>query len=278
MKLKLIPAGSFKMGSPDSDIDADPDERPQHSVQITKPFYLGVHEVTRGQFRRFVDATGYRTDAETDGKGGQGWNGNDNFEQAPTYTWLNPGFQQTDEHPVVLVSWNDAVAFCAWLSRNESKTYRLPTEAEWEYACRAGTTTKYFCGDDPEGLAAVANVADGTAREVFPAWRPTIAARDGFIHTAPVGQFHPNAFGLYDMHGNAHEWCRDSYEGRYYRRSPRIDPSGPSQGAMRVFRGGGWVDAPGVFCSAERHGNPPSYRIAHLGFRVAVELKPATRD
>ena len=149
-------------------------------------------EVTRGQFRRFVDDAGYQTEAEKDGKGGYGWTEAGNFVYDPKYTWQNLGFDQTDEHPVVNVSWNDAVAFAAWLSRKEGTTYRLPTEAEWEYACRAGTTTRYSSGDDPESLATVGNVADGTAREKLPNWYPdptwTIAARDGFVYTAPVGR------------------------------------------------------------------------------------------
>ena len=141
-------------------------------MRITRPFYLGKYEVTVGQFRRFVDDSGYQTEAEKDGKGGWGWNETANkFEQAPRYTWREAGFEQTDLHPVVNVSWNDAVAFAEWLGKKEGKTYRLPTEAEWEYACRAGTTTRYFCGDDPEALAEVGNVADATAREKYPDWK-----------------------------------------------------------------------------------------------------------
>ena len=114
------------MGSPEDDKDAQDNEKPQHRVRITRPFYLGVHEVTRGQFRRFVDEAGYQTEAEKDGKGGYGWNEDaKKFEQNPSYTWRKPGFEQTDEHPVVNVSWNDAVAFAEWLSRKEGKTYRL---------------------------------------------------------------------------------------------------------------------------------------------------------
>ena len=178
MKLKLIPADEFLMGSPDTDKDAKDDEKPQHRVRITRPFYLGVHEVTRGQFRRFVDDSGYQTEAEKDGNGGLGWNEAANkFEQAPRYTWREPGFEQTDEHPVVNVSWNDAVAFAEWLGKKEGKTYRLPTEAEWEYACRAGTTTRYFCGDDAEALAEVGNVAGAADREKFPGWKYAIAAQ-----------------------------------------------------------------------------------------------------
>ena len=207
MKLTLIPAGTFLMGSPDSDKNAHDDEKPQHRVRITRPFYLGVYEVTRGQFRRFVDDSGYQTEAEKDGKGGCGWNEDaKKFEQNPRYTWLNPGFEQTDLHPVVNVSWNDAVAFAEWLGRKEGRTYRLPTEAEWEYACRAGTTTLYFPGDDAEALAEVGNVADATAREKYPDWTYAIAVRDGFVYTAPVGRYRLNAWGLHDMHGNVWEW------------------------------------------------------------------------
>ena len=196
MKFTLIKAGEFLMGSPDTDKDAEDAEKPQHRVRITRPFYLGVHEVTRGQFRRFVDDTGYQTEAEKDGKGGWGWNEDaKKFEQNPRYTWLNPGFEQTDLHPVVNVSWNDAVAFAEWLGRKEGKTYRLPTEAEWEYACRAGTTTRFFCGDDAEGLAEVGNVADGTAKAKYPDWTWTIAAQDGFVYTAPGGPLPPECLG-----------------------------------------------------------------------------------
>src|SRR5208282_6828768 len=122
MEFTLIKAGEFQMGSPDTDKDAADDEKPQHRVRITRPFYLGVHEVTRGQFRRFVDDSGYQTEAEKDGKGGYGRNEEaKKFEQNPRYTWLNPGFEQTDLHPVVIVSWNDAVAFAKWLSQKEGK-------------------------------------------------------------------------------------------------------------------------------------------------------------
>ena len=144
MRLALIPAGEFQMGSPDNDKDAESKEKPRHLVRITKPFYLGVYEVTRGQFHQFVAESGYRTEAEKDRKGALGWNEEmKKIEQNARFTWQNPGFQQTDDHPVVNVSWKDAVAFAAWLSRKEGKNYRLPTEAEWEYACRARSKTRY---------------------------------------------------------------------------------------------------------------------------------------
>jgi formylglycine-generating enzyme required for sulfatase activity len=271
MKFALIKAGEFLMGSPDTDKDAADVEKPQHRVRITRPFYLGVHEVTRGQFRRFVDEAGYQTEAEKDGKGGYGWNEDTKkFEQNPRFTWREAGFEQTDEHPVVNVIWNDAVAFAEWLSRKEGKSYRLPTEAEWEYACRAGTTTRFVCGDDPEGLAEVGNVADGTAKAKYPNWKETIAAQDGFVYTAPVGRYRPNAWGLYDMHGNVWEWCWDWYGKDFYKSARVVDPAGPLRASARVIRGGGWGEYPRRCRSADRGRSVPGFRSFNLGFRLAA--------
>jgi len=271
IKLVLIPADTFLMGSPEEDKGVRGDEKPQHPVRITRPFYLGVTEVTRGQFRRFVAEDGYHSEAEKDGKGGEGWNEERNrFEMSPRYFWQNPGFDQTDEHPVVNVSWNDAVAFAHWLSRTEKKSYRLPTEAEWEYACRAGTTTRFWYGDNQDGLAAVANVKDGTAKEKHPDWVTSLAARDGYVYTAPVGQFRANAFGLYDMHGNAEEWCSDGYAPDYYRQSPVDDPPGASGTSDQVLRGGGWYNVPANNRSAGRWRAPPNTRTNWRGFRLAL--------
>jgi formylglycine-generating enzyme required for sulfatase activity len=287
LQLALIPAGEFLMGSSkDEDKDAEDDETPRHRVRITRPFYLGVTEVTVGQFRRVVESSGYRTEAERDGRGNFGWN-----EQAgkfegrdPKYTWKFSGFGQTDEHPVVNVTWNDAIAFCNMLSelerlkpyyrlgageRSGGDGYRLPTEAEWEYACRARTTTRYQSGDDPETLAAVGNVADGTARAKYPDWTWSIASRDGYVYTAPVGRFRANAFGLFDMHGNVWEWCWDGYESDYYKRSPVDDPQVPSGASAGVIRGGGWNDSPLYARSANRSRVTPDNRNYFLGFRLA---------
>ena len=280
LKLVLIPAGEFKMGSGESAEDtaaffnktygedllkADffKDEHPQHRVRITKPFYLGTYHVTRGQFRQFVADTGYKTDAEKGEKpGAWGWNPDKKeFGFNEKYSWRNAGFEQTDEHPVVNVSWNDAVAFCKWLSSKEGKTYRLPTEAEWEYACRAGTTTRYYSGDDPETLAKVGNVADAAAKAKFPDWKYTIKANDGYVFTAPVGKFKPNAFGLYDMHGNAWQWCADWYGAEYYAASPADDPTGPDSGNGRVLRGGSWDYGPNYARSANRVRYTPDDRV-----------------
>ena len=286
MKLTLVPSGEFMMGSDESAeettaffnkyhgthcVTADnfKDEHPQHRVRITKPFYLGTYHVTRGQFRQFVKDSGYMTDAERD-RGAFGWNAEKKvFNFNKDYSWRNTGFEQTDEHPVVNVSWNDAVAFCRWLSKKEGKTYRLPTEAEWEYACRAGTTTRYCSGDDPETLAKVGNVADAVAKAKFPDWKWAIRASDGYVYTAPVGKFKPNAFALYDMHGNAWQWCADWYGEDYYGKSPADDPTGPDTGAVRGLRGGSWAVWPEYSRSADRLGITPDYRHYITGFRVA---------
>jgi formylglycine-generating enzyme required for sulfatase activity len=287
MKLVLIPAGEFKMGSGESaedtaaffnktsglDLRTDfyKDEHPQHRVRITKPFYLGTYHVTRGQFRQFVADTGYKTNAEKGEKlGAFGWDPDEKksgFNEK--YSWQNVGFEQTDEHPVVCVSWNDAVAFCKWLSRKEGNTYRLPTEAEWEYSCRAGTTTRYYSGDDPETLAKVGNVADAAHKAKFSKWKFAIKASDGYVFTAPVGSFRPNAFGLCDMHGNAWQWCADWCGKEYYAASPADDPTGPDSGDSRVIRGGSWYFGPLFTRSAKRIRLTPDNRDDFTGFRVA---------
>ncbi len=226
MKMLLVPAGEFTMGSNDSVMDA---EKPAHRVHITKPFYLGQFKVTVGQYRKFAEATNH-TDA----------------------SWKTAFPSQTDEHPVVNVSWDDATAFCKWLSAKEAKTYRLPTEAEWEYACRAGSTTKYWFGENANELGDYAWYSNNSG---------------GMTH--PVGRKKPSAWGLYDMHGNAREWCADWYDVRYYDSSPSEDPKGPLSGSDRVLRGGSWGSDASMTGSLARCGNEPDDRITHSGFRVA---------
>lgn len=288
MKLVLVPAGEFLMGSSEtnaelveaygayhpnvekSTLEADfALEHPQHRVRISEPFYLGIHEVTVGQFRRFVDAEGYRTDAERNGSGSLGTEDSRRGQESE-YTWRSTayaGFVRPDDHPVIHVSWNDAMAFCRWLSRQEDVTYRLPTEAEWEYACRAGTTTRYYHGDNVEGLTLTANVADAILRAESGV---AIAIRgiDGYQFTAPVGTFRPNRFGLYDMHGNVSEWCADWFDSEYYGDSPLEDPPGPSEGSRRVLRGGDCYNGPAACRSAFRSAASPDYREGFTGFRV----------
>lgn len=269
LEMALIPAGAFVMGD---DMGLD-DEKPVHKVTIGKPFYMGKHEVTVEQFRRFVEATGYVTDAEkgTGFQGAFGWNRDTKeFKMNANYSWRNTGFAQSDAHPVVNVSWNDAMAFCRWLSGKEGKMCRLPTEAEWEYACRAGTTTRYSHGNDPEGSATAGNVADSAFEAQFPELKGEVKASDGYAYTSPAGNFLPNPFGLYDMHGNVWEWCADWYDAEYYAKSPTHDPGGPAIGEERTYRGGGWFNCARGFRSASRSGGLPENRHLTLGFRVAV--------
>jgi len=288
MKLVLIRRGTFQMGSPAGEKGHYDGEGPQHEVEITKDFYLGKFAVTRGQFRQFVEDTGYKTDAEKDGMGGWGYDetqdGKGGFPQKDIYNWRRTGFEQTDEHPVVNVSWNDAQAFCQWLGRKEAKAYRLPTEAEWEYACRAGTSTRFYSGDEDGDVGRVANIADRSLaakwdhsglhnpdfKKALISWLGEVSWSDGYPFTAPVGQFPPNAWGLCDMHGNVFQWCSDWSDAKYYGRSPRVDPQGPSDGKFRVLRGGSWLDYPRYCRSAYRGALEPTDRWHVTGFRVGV--------
>ncbi len=295
LKLVRIKAGQFTMGSKENAEQLrnagfvlpegyDPsDEQPMHLVRISKPFLMGQTEVTLGQFLRFYhDGFKGKLDCEKDGKGGWGYDPKSTdkpLDQKPKYrpwTWGHPS--QTNEHPVVNVSWNDAVAFCEWLSRKEGKRYRLPREAEWEYACRAGTTTRFWNGDDPEELATVGNVADGTAKATFPGVQWAIKGRDGHIFTTPAGSFdRPNPFGLHDIHGNVYEWCSDWYDKGSYAKASEVDPKGPvgpsPAGSFRVLRGGSWYDYPVSCRSALRHVGIETYRNYDVGFRVLCELE-----
>jgi formylglycine-generating enzyme required for sulfatase activity len=266
MKFAWCPAGSFQMGSPLSEVGRDDDEL-QHTVRLSEGFWLGQTEVTRGQFSRFVSATGYRTEGERDGEGGYGIDSEGNYSQKPEYTWRTAGFSQTDDHPVVNVSWNDAVAFIEWLSLVEGKRFRLPTESEWEYACRAGTTSAYYNGNAPEGLTKVGNVADSTAKQRFPSWT-TVGTSDGYVYTSPVGVFSANVWNLHDMHGNVWEWCSDWYGD--YAAGTATDPVGASSGSNRVLRGGGWSFQASYCRAADRLRGGPSDRSSYLGFRLLL--------
>ncbi len=298
-----IPAGEFLMGSDESPQTlarafphADPrrlnelsDEAPVHRVRITRDFWLGAHEVTLGQFRRFVEASGYVPESIRDGSGGYGFNPNyepsrtergDLFEgRDPRYSWRHTGFAQSDQHPVVNVSWNDAMAMARWLSQQEGAVYRLPTEAEWEYAARAGSRTRYPTSDDPAALPTTANTFDREAALRWPRWREQAGSgNDGHAFTAPVGSYAPNAFGLHDMIGNVWEWCADWYGEDYYAQAPLEDPAGPATGQVRVRRGGSWHSWPLYARVAYRNWNTPGSRHVLGGFRLLRESgAPAAR-
>jgi formylglycine-generating enzyme required for sulfatase activity len=279
MEFLTVATGEFTMGSretieelkaafPYAKDEWFKGEHPAHTVHISRPFQLAKCLVTRAQFAEFVLDTGYRTEAERDGRGGTGWLGS-TFRQKSCFTWRETGLPQLDSEPVTNVSWGDALAFCRWLSEKEGREYRLPTEAEWEYACRAGSTTRYCNGDDPEGLVDVGNGADASGQEQF-AWRTrSLTASDGYEYASPVGSFQPNAWGFFDMHGNVFEWCADWFDAAYYLGSPQDSPKGPATGSRRVMRGGGWRNSAFRCRAAYREHAIPSYRSNDVGFRIA---------
>jgi formylglycine-generating enzyme required for sulfatase activity/WD40 repeat protein len=262
MKLVQIPAGKFFMGSPASESERNRDEE-QHEVVLTQPFFMAAHEVTVGQFKAFVKAVNYTTDAEKADKGNKSKGALRRFpdgtwKRDPKANWLNPGFEQTDGDPVVCVSWEDAAAFCHWLSLKEGKQYTLPTEAQWEYCCRAGTLTKFAAGDSPDLDQA--------------GWYQA----NSEMKTHPVGQKQANAWGLFDMHGNAWEWTANWYDANYYQKAPRVDPWGPAgsrvSGSQIVSRGGSFASDDGKLRSALRRAEPNAEVRADLGFRVTCAV------
>lgn len=232
----LIPAGSFVMGSFPDEQDRESNEGPVTATTISRPFWMGIHEVTQGEY----------------------------FDRMGN----NPSEATGDlQRPVERVTWNDAVAYCAALTAEQRAAghitghfeYRLPTEAEWEYACRAGTVTRYYFGDDPS----YTNLTRY-------AW--TTSNSGGTPH--PVGEKRPNAWGLYDMHGNVWEWCLD-HSGGVYPGGAAIDPAGPADGVARVLRGGSWTTLDRVCRSARRFGFPPDLSVNDFGFRVVLaEVRP----
>ena len=303
MKFVRLPAGEFSMGSietPQALARDFPqyerkrfvelgDEAPVHRVRISRAFFLGQHEVTVGQFRKFVDASGYVPESIADGTGGYGYNPaydpavsqrGDLFEGRDIrYSWRNPGFAQDDSHPVLNVTWNDAVAMSQWLSEQEGLTYRLPTEAEWEYACRAGSASRYAGGgNNPESLLQIANTFDADAAQYWPAMATYAQpGSDGFAFTAPVGSFKPNAFGLHDMLGNAWEGTADWHDEAYYAASPPVDPQGPLDGSVRVRRGGSWHSWALYSRCSYRNWNSPQTRYTLVGMRLLREVDSAGR-
>ena len=252
MTLVLVPAGEFVMGSTPQEVrrvlhvHKTPDEAwfrdesPAHRVRLTRPFYMAAHEVTNAQFRQFRPGHDSKRFMTAD---------------------LN-----RDTQPAVWVSWHDARAFCQWLSEREGRAYGLPTEAEWEYACRAGKATAFHWGDDLDPTKL--NYAD--QRMAFTARKRT--EDDGHAAAAPVGSYPPNAFGLYDMLGNVWEWCADWYGRGYYQHGPEADPAGPVHGVMRVCRGGAWNTFPHDTRCAKRGAFLPDDGCPWVGFRVVARV------
>ena len=278
----LINEGSFMMGAQQGE-PARPDETPLHSVQHSGAFYMAAHEVTVGQFDNFVTSISEQTNQEwlteaetgTSGMengqpGGLAMNTSGVNEFQAGASWRNPGYPQTNNHPVVYMSWNDAKAYANWLMQEEDLGYRLPTEAEWEYACRANTNTAYWWGDGHDNSGEVANVRDLAYFEYNENLPDIMQANDGFVHTSPVGTYNPNAFNLYDMIGNVWEWVEDYYGP--YGSGPEVDPTGPATGNAKVARGGGFANAPDRLRSAARFQDLSQCRFSGMGFRLALEI------
>lgn len=261
MELEYIPAGTFMMGSPETESEKRPNEI-LHDVTTSKPFYIGKYPVTKAQWSRFVEVRSYRSEAETSG-GAFFWIGNE-WNLDPKRNWRNPGYDQGPKHPVVCVSWNDAQALINWLNslgQSNPTVLRLPTEAECEYACRAGTTTPFHFGKALNGTQAN---CDGR----YPYGTTT---KGPYLQkTSAVGSYLANAWGLYDMHGNVWEWCSDWY-GKY----PVIgvtDSQGPYIGKTRVLRGGSWLNGSKSCRASFRLRDLPGNRYNSLGFRVLLPL------
>ena len=260
----VIPPGKFSLGSPGSEHGRGSDENPQQQATIAYALAVGKYPVTRGEFAAFVKETGRMLGAC------EHWNGRSFAVEAGIH-WNNT-FHQTDRDPVVCVNWDDAQAYVQWLSRKTGRSYRLLSEAEWEYSARAGTTTAWYWGDNEADQCRYANGADLSARAQGISAAGFVNCDDRYPHTSPVGTFRPNPFGLYDMAGNAGEWVEDCYHDTY-RGAPTdgsaVETCMPKFHYARVMRGGGWNAIPAWMRSASRDVEVPSLRSETFGFRVA---------
>lgn len=252
LDLILVQPGSFQQGSPAAESGREDDESPPRQVMLTRPYYMGKYPVTRGQFARFVETTRHRTEAESGPSGGYGVV-DGKLVQQKQYTWRNPGFEQTDDHPVVLVSALDAAAFCKWLTAKSRRLCELPTEAQWEYACRAGTTAAHYA----EPVEAVA-------------WHRGNSSGQ----THQVGQKQANAWGFHDFYGPVWQWCRDWYAP--YPAGAATDPLQTNQNLSdkprQVLRGGSFISDVSHARSAERYRNDARSRNADNGFRIVCAI------
>jgi len=270
LDLALLPAGEYVLGSQEGEAGRNDGEAPVHRVRITKPFYMGRYEVTVGQYRRFAEATGFQPKPGPSGNPQVFVEGK--WEQKVDAGWQNPYLKQDDQHPVVCVSWEDTKRFVEWLMSIDTKKpsgweYRLPTEAEWEYACRAGSEATFSFGKKLS-----------TAQANFNATYPAHAVKQDENRgvTTPVGSFPPNAWGLHDLHGNVHEWCEDKHHKAWYQESPTDDPLCLKKGCpdcgglLRLTRGGGWRDGVNFCRSGCRGGGSVSNRLNSIGFRIVL--------
>jgi sulfatase modifying factor 1 len=266
-QMVVVPAGRFLMGSPSGEIGIGTDESPQRSVTIAYPFAVSRFAITRAEFTRFVRATGRRIDSCSHPMNNDihPLNG---IVPRPGISWTNP-FPQTDRHPVVCVSWEDAKAYVAWLGQRTGRPYRLLSESEWEYAARAGTTGDRYYSDDPRQQCEYANGADRSGVARHPTWAGWVPCNDGYAETAPVGSFRPNRFGLYDMLGNVDQWVEDCYQGDYAGVPRDGSPMESCARDWHVARGGDWSMDHQNLRPAGRDVEHPYSRVDTIGFRVA---------
>lgn len=264
-EMVTIPAGEYQMGSDPNEVGREPDEGPLHRVRIPAPLAVGRFEVSRAEFAVFARDTGFAAKPGCNStRGGR-------FSRMKTATWQSPGFNQTPKDPVVCVSWDDAQAYVKWLARKTGKAYRLLSEAEWEYAARAGGASGSYWGSNNTGACRYANVADQSAQPDVPGMA-VFSCRDGFTQTAPTGSFSANSFGIFDMLGNAWEWVDDCWNKNY--------EGAPDNGAARltgtcderVFRGGAWNSKPTTVRTGYRDREERGERHDNLGFRI---VRPA---
>lgn len=271
MRFAMIPAGDFQMGARQAEKAFKEREGPRHRVTLNDAFYMGQNEVTLGDFRQFVKVTGYRIDPARDKAGVNLRQGT--WIEDVDFPWEGVGFEQHEQHPVVNVTWFDAMAFCRWLSALEGRVYRLPSEAEWEFSCRAGTDTIFNSGNSLWFWGPIENQADQELRPGLIGHKEDATPwNDGYSFTAPVRSYRPNAFGLCDTHGNIREWCMDWYDEKYYTDSPVANPRGPDHGQERTLRGGSWASNEYYCRSGRRTSRVPSARNVRNGFRILCEV------
>jgi formylglycine-generating enzyme required for sulfatase activity len=273
LELVLVEKGSFAMGAQDGPLD----EKPVHNVAIAQPFYIGKYPVTVAQFRRFTKITGYQTQCEkADNKG---WTVKDGkWQETTEVNWETPGFTQSDAHPVVLASWQDAQAFAAWAGELTGQDVRLPSEAQWEFAARGPKNPRYPWSDRWE--PALSNHRDASLKNSGFTDAPDAPCSkddDGFAFAAPVGLYKNASWcGAFDMAGNVSQWVQDWYAAAYYAVTPQVnpvlDPPGPASGDDKVVRGGSWSDDERDCRSARRLHVEPARWFANLGFRVVVTV------
>lgn len=265
-EMVVVPAGDYAMGSAITQPNRDAAEGPLHRVRISYAFAVSKYPVTVGEYARFVaDAKHDAGDRCYTSEDGVAW------KETLGRDWRRPGFDQTQNSPAVCTNWNDAKAYVAWLSAKTGHAYRLLSEAEYEYANRAGTTSAYWWGDDPAVSCRYANGSDLSLKTRYPAVT-TSTCRDGFAFTAPVTRFKPNAFGLYDTTGNVWSWVEDCWNDDYRSTPTDGSPSKSGDCSRKLLRGGSWYYYPRNLRAADRYGNMTEPRVNMDGFRVAFTL------